>query len=242
MKNKKSVENSQVLLPSQDVEGNINNAGVCTAVVTELNQGVEHILSQELDLSNVSEDAIKILTAVRSLIGSLRSPMSLKRAMVMADCSGRDFSGLDFSGRDLKGITFAQAKLSGCNFKEVDMGLLFIESNEWWNDEHLPMVSSLLAADLTGAILELAKLDYVDFRRAKLIGANLRHASCTSADFSGADLAGAILDFTDLRGADLRDALGIELKVLSRAIVDEETKLPVGFVFDSRDGRVLKVK
>lgn len=83
------------------------------------------------------------------------------------------------------------------------------------------MAPRLSGANLEGADLSDALLQYADMQGAHLVNAdfqraNVRHANVSDADLRGVQLQAAqlghvILMHTDLRGADLRDAnLGIK--------------------------------
>jgi len=61
-------------------------------------------------------------------------------------------------------------------------------------------------ADLRGANLRGAHLQYADLRGADLYGADLQYADLYGADLHDADLRGANLRGADLQDADLRDA------------------------------------
>ena len=86
-------------------------------------------------------------------------------------------------------------------------------------DKHLKWLKSEddgERADLRGANLQDASLQYADLRGADLRGANLQDASLQYADLRGANLRGAnlqdaslqyaSLQYADLRGANLQDA------------------------------------
>ena len=75
--------------------------------------------------------------------------------------------------------------------------------------------------DLHGAFIRR-----VDLSRTRLVGSNFAGADAEGASFRGADFRDANLDGTNLKGADLRDATNLTVEQLSRAIVDEATKLP----------------
>jgi uncharacterized protein YjbI with pentapeptide repeats len=65
-----------------------------------------------------------------------------------------------------------------------------------------------LALDENRSIL--SRLDEADFRHVDLRGADLRRASLRKADLSAANLTGANLAGTDLTDAKIGEALGIE--------------------------------
>jgi uncharacterized protein YjbI with pentapeptide repeats len=88
--------------------------------------------------------------------------------------------------------------------------------NAWRFDEHAPLFSSLISADLSGADLSDADLSYAnliasnvggaDLGGANLGGANLTHANLSNANLRSANLNGANLSRANLTDADLTDA------------------------------------
>ena len=79
--------------------------------------------------------------------------------------------------------------------------------------------------DLRGAYLRRTDLSF-----ASLKGANLSRADFSNALFKGADFKDAVLDGTILKGADLTGAKNLTKAQLQKAIVDQTTKLPEGFL------------
>jgi len=94
----------------------------------------------------------------------------------------------------------------------------------------------LLASDLRGANLEGVSLENAILRKTNLRGCNLRHAKIDRADLFDADLSSAdlreasmcscFLVHADLRGADLSTAHGLTLAQITRALGDDNTRLP----------------
>jgi uncharacterized protein YjbI with pentapeptide repeats len=78
--------------------------------------------------------------------------------------------------------------------------------------------------DLHGAFLRRTDLSRASLKRANLAGADF-----SKAIFRGADFEDAILDGTILKGADLTGAKNLTRSQLSKAILDETTKLPEEF-------------
>jgi uncharacterized protein YjbI with pentapeptide repeats len=78
--------------------------------------------------------------------------------------------------------------------------------------------------DVRGAYLRRTDLSFANLQRA-----NLSQADFANASFRGADFKDAVLDETILRGADLTGAKNLTLAQLTRAIIDETTKLPENF-------------
>ena len=66
--------------------------------------------------------------------------------------------------------------------------------------------ADLSYADKTGADLRFTYLDYADLTNARLTSAVLWQAELDAADLTGADLTGANLSYADLTGADLTGA------------------------------------
>lgn len=77
--------------------------------------------------------------------------------------------------------------------------------------------------DVRGAYLRRTDLSSANLERA-----NLSRADFTNASFRGANFKDAVLDETILRGADLTGAKNLTLAQLTKAIVDETTRLPEG--------------
>jgi uncharacterized protein YjbI with pentapeptide repeats len=75
--------------------------------------------------------------------------------------------------------------------------------------------------DVRGAYLRRTDLSFTNLERANLSGADVSNATLRGADFKD-----AILDGTILKGADLTEAKNLTPSQLSRAILDETTKLP----------------
>jgi uncharacterized protein YjbI with pentapeptide repeats len=75
--------------------------------------------------------------------------------------------------------------------------------------------------DVRGAFLRRTDLSFANLERANLSGADFSNAT-----LRGANLKDANLDGTILKGADLTDAKNLTALQLSRAILDETTKLP----------------
>jgi uncharacterized protein YjbI with pentapeptide repeats len=77
--------------------------------------------------------------------------------------------------------------------------------------------------DLHGAFLRRTDLSGASLKRANLAGADFSNAIFRDADFED-----AILDGTILKGADLTGVKNLTQSQLSKAILDETTKLPDG--------------
>jgi uncharacterized protein YjbI with pentapeptide repeats len=75
----------------------------------------------------------------------------------------------------------------------------------------------LAGADLTGADLSEAILNYSDLREADLSGAKV----------CGADLRDADLSRANLHGTDLRFVIGLTASQIAESLVDSETLLPI---------------
>ena len=80
-----------------------------------------------------------------------------------------------------------------------------------------------LRHDIHGAFVRRTVLDGANLSNANLSAADATNASFRGANFDNADLTGTIL-----RGADLTDARNLTVEQLSKAVIDETTKLPVG--------------
>ncbi|MFC8505545.1 pentapeptide repeat-containing protein [Streptomyces sp. NPDC057411] len=84
----------------------------------------------------------------------------------------------------------------------------------------------LRRSDLRGADLQRAILNAADLRASWLAEAKLNRSSLCDANLCGSRLDDANLTGADLRGADLRDSVGLTAKQLSRAVLNEATRLP----------------
>ncbi|WP_099900550.1 pentapeptide repeat-containing protein, partial [Methylobacterium frigidaeris] len=123
-----------------------------------------------------------------------------------ANLSGADLSRSvpigDFRGAIMSGAILADLK-GGADIKNQSMGLMrtvFVSVN-------------LSGANLRGADLGRARLDFADLRGADLTGAVLM-----GADLSGADLTGATVAGAEFRNADVGGARLLGLKGEDRAL------------------------
>jgi uncharacterized protein YjbI with pentapeptide repeats len=155
---------------------------------------------RDTDLSGANLDQAWLLHA--NLSGAKLVGTSLFGAQVRnADLSHADLTRAksigDFRGANLSGATLIDLK-GGADMKNQSMGLMrtvFTSAN-------------LEGANLRGADLGRARLDFAILR-----GADLTDAILTGSDFSGADVTGATIagaDFTnvDVSGAKLRQLKG----------------------------------
>jgi uncharacterized protein YjbI with pentapeptide repeats/beta-lactamase regulating signal transducer with metallopeptidase domain len=134
------------------------------------------------------------------------------------NCSGCDFSGVDWSGRDMHGVNyigadFSKARLAGTNFSGGNFNGADFSKADLRN-------ASFRGAHLTGCDFSGANLTGVDFRGARISGSQFSRAqltatalrdvldSCSGCDFSHANLRGLNLSNVrasgdDFSGADL---------------------------------------
>ncbi|QIQ01895.1 pentapeptide repeat-containing protein [Streptomyces liangshanensis] len=136
---------------------------------------------------------------------SLTSPAALGGA----DLSGADLGSAFLSGADLRDANLALAQMTYADLCDANLSTTF-----------------LTGADLPGANLSGADMTSTDLRGADLSDTRLRGADLSDADLRGADLRGADLSLTTLAGTDLRGAKHLTKRMLDRAYVDGETRLP----------------
>ncbi|BCM85695.1 pentapeptide repeat-containing protein [Methylobacterium indicum] len=122
-----------------------------------------------------------------------------------ANLTGADLSRAvpigDFRGATMRGATLVGLR-GGADLRNQSMGLMravFVSVN-------------LSGANLTGADLGRARLDF-----ANLAGADLTDVALTGADLSGADLTGATVAGADFRSVDVGGAKLVDLKGQDRA-------------------------
>jgi uncharacterized protein YjbI with pentapeptide repeats/beta-lactamase regulating signal transducer with metallopeptidase domain len=125
------------------------------------------------------------------------------------NCSGCDFSGVDWSGRDMHGVNyigadFSKARLSGTNFSGGNFnGADFSKAdlrNASFRGAHL-VGCDFSGANLTGVDFRGARISGSRFSRAQLTATALRDVldSCSGCDFSHANLRG--LDLSNVRAS-----------------------------------------
>ncbi|MFF2525367.1 pentapeptide repeat-containing protein [Streptomyces liangshanensis] len=146
---------------------------------------------------------------------TLTSPAALGGA----DLSGADLGSAFLSGANLReaNLSLAQmtyADLRRADLRDADLGTAFLTG------------ADLPGADLSGADMTSTELGEADLRGADLSDTRLRGADLSDADLRGADLRGADLSLTTLAGTDLRGAKHLTKRMLDRAYVDSETRLP----------------
>ena len=160
------------------------------------------------DLSGVD------LTAVANLSGVVLETARLHRAnLVGVNLSGENLSNASFRGADL-----SNANLSGANMYHADLnddsgaGLAAAKltgtdlSNANLSYANLSGVDLTAVANLSGVVLETARL-----HRANLVGVNLSGENLSNASFRGADLSNANLSGANMYHADLNDDSGAGL-------------------------------
>ena len=86
---------------------------------------------------------------------------------------------------------------------------------------------NLRSANLANAFLEGEDMWGADMSKSNLRGANLSWALLDGANFEGADIRD-----TNFCKANLRSAINITARMLSQAVIDQETVLPHGMSMD----------
>lgn len=124
-----------------------------------------------------------------------------------------DFRYVQLEGGNLEAADLTGVKMDGAFLRQATLkGAILI-------------VESLKGASLTGANLEGAWLSG-NCSEAKLNEANLKGAILVQVNLEGAYLEKANLEGANLRGANLLDATGLTWEQLSKADIDDRTKLP----------------
>ncbi|HML29876.1 MAG TPA: pentapeptide repeat-containing protein [Hyphomicrobium sp.] len=144
------------------------------------------IISAHFDGATLDDASIMRPATTSTLVPVPNEAPSLKGASLKRVKFFGDFSGSDFSGADLTDSICAPTNRTG-----------FIE--HLWR-------TIFASANLSGAVLTRANMDWAQMSFAVLKGAVMRATTLRQADLSGADLSGADLSGADLSGADLTDA------------------------------------
>lgn len=135
-----------------------------------------------------------------------------------------DLHGAHLPTANLRGATLDAADLTRATLTEANLSAATMTHAQL---NHAALIkTNLTNAALRHADLRSAQLTEADLTSADLTNADLTDAGIRRATLTRTDLTGAILVRTDLRGADLRDAIGLTNPQLSRATVDEHTRLP----------------
>jgi uncharacterized protein YjbI with pentapeptide repeats len=125
-----------------------------------------------------------------------------------SDENQREREGLDLRGADLRQIDLHDLPLT-----RLYGGLTF-EEWSWGIDEQGAMAAIVLEdANLTGAQLQGAELNYAQLRRANLTGAQLQTAEFYKAQLQEARLERAQLQNANLNGANLQNAWLLEAQL-----------------------------
>ncbi len=198
------------------------------------NDKLEVRLGGIYSLERIAKDSEKdhwtIMEVLTSMIRS-RSPRSLgsdeteqritEDIQAALNVIGRRIYCNDPQGKklDLWRTNLTRADLTGANLVEAEFYEAVLRS------------AGLREADLTGAILISTNLTGASLKQAKLVkarleGANLRGTNLREADFRGADLHAADLEGADLRGANLIGVTRLTQKQISKAILDDTTRIP----------------
>jgi len=179
---------------------NLRKANLSYAILSNAN--LSYAILSNVNLSGADLSGADLNDA--NLSGANLSSANLSGAILnSANLSGANLSGADIDGGDLRVADLNEADLSGASLVGADLGR-----------------ANLVGADLARANLSGASLIGANLIRASLVGANLRFA-----DLQFADLSYASLLFADLRGADLESCIGLDFSQISKAIIDENTKL-----------------
>ncbi|MGE0741849.1 MAG: pentapeptide repeat-containing protein [Hyphomonadaceae bacterium] len=142
-----------------------------------------------------------------------RLPLAPVYAGVCEEC--------DLSGRILTG-----ARMSNAVFNRADFSGAVLARADATNSEF--EAADFSEADLSGAKLVDAHCPRANFEGATMESADARGADFTSAAFARADVTDMNFDRADLSGADLRHVRGLTQSQLDEACGDARTRLPRG--------------
>lgn len=145
-----------------------------------------------------------------------------------------DLNTTELYEADLSNSKLNRADLSEAHLERADLSRAQLK-NAVLKSAYLDR-AKLTKVDLEGANLYRAKLTHVDLYGANLKGADLSEANLRLANLKNAVLGfsgkkatnfrGAVLTDTNLKGVDLRWVSGLTGKQISRAMIDENTRLP----------------
>jgi uncharacterized protein YjbI with pentapeptide repeats len=161
-----------------------------------------------------NEEHLSILTQGAGVWNQWRD----ENPKIEVDLSGEDLTNVDFSGEDLTNVD-----LSGANLTKADLGIVRLsQANLSGANLHLAQLnySDLTNANLSGADLRLAQLMHAVLNEANLSGANLHLAQLNYSDLTNANLSGADLRFAQLMHVMLNEA-NLRKAVLISAVLDE---------------------
>jgi len=126
---------------------------------------------------------------------------------------------VDLNNSFLKRANLSDAPLIGANLKEANLSEAdLMGANLSW--------AFLSKSNLSWASLICVNLYKAYLRKADLSWARLASANLSKADLSEANLSEADLSEANLGGADLRDVMELTWQQISKARIDETTKLP----------------
>ncbi|WP_236600208.1 pentapeptide repeat-containing protein [Ktedonobacter sp. SOSP1-85] len=165
---------------------------------------------REMDLAQIGQDEIALIRA--NLSGVNWSGVNLSRALLNgSNLSEANLSGADLSEASLYGVRLHNANLRKVNLHNANLGWAWLVKADlrWANLEDAALSNaSAEGADLQEAILHRATLQYSLLHEANLSGADLSGADLSGADLHGSNLRGANLHGANLhlRGANLSNA------------------------------------
>jgi uncharacterized protein YjbI with pentapeptide repeats/beta-lactamase regulating signal transducer with metallopeptidase domain len=112
-------------------------------------------------------------------------PGTIAQSSSGKNCSGCDFSNVQWQGRDLRGVSYTGVDLSNANLNGAN----------------------LAGSKLNGVDFSNANLQGVSFRNAHLTGCDFHNANLTGTDFTGATITGCQFRNAALGSSQMRDVL-----------------------------------
>jgi hypothetical protein len=138
--------------------------------------------------------------------------------------SAFDFRAVSFCGYSLANCVFDRSYFTMSDMRMAD--LRGAKLSHAWLEFVDFRGANLQSTDFSGAILRGAVLSDTDLRGANLTGALLASATLRASQLDESDLSTADLDAADLQGADLSHAHGLCLEQVARAKTNGLTTVP----------------
>merc|ERR1712162_67299 len=175
---------------------------------TEESLAVEHDTSTGETPSSFSFKSLGCECATKHGIAYLSCPSGADASNgdigKAADFRHAKLNDMKFNGANLGGARFEHANCKGCSFVGAKM-------------RDADMSYAKMGGSFIGASMSDFDSDYGHFNRADLSGAVLTGASLNFAMLKGVDFSGAQLDDADLRYANLKRAVSFESAMCSNA-------------------------
>ncbi len=161
------------------------------------------------------------------LAGAVLTNVQMEHARLeAAHLENADLSDAQLKGAILSGAYLQKAVLAHAYLENADLSGAHLEEAELVSEANLKG-ATLSGAYLNGAHLSGACLAGAHLENAHLNGAYLSKANMKGTTLAGTDLTGALLDGAQLQDTDLSGTVGLTWDQLSRAHIDDTTKLPL---------------